>query len=186
MTKKVRIEFQKENPKMDLHILTLAILIVLVFAGRTLFSKEHPASDGQPPRIKDEVLNRYAVRKIYLSEGLVSVLEFRDEVLEVRAGNAEIVKVSFSGVNKKELTLRLLTQRLGPTNLIVRAGRNQFVFDIIPSRKVHEDVIYVRGSVSLIPEPQSQIKTGKVTFQKSESIRPIFQNHTPSQKGVIR
>jgi len=186
MTKNVRIDFQKENPKMDLQILTLAIFIVLVFAGRTLFSKEHPASDGQPPRIKDEVLNRYAVRKIYLSEGLVSVLEFRDEVLEVRAGNVEIVKVSFSGVNKKELTLRLLSQRLGPTNLIVRAGRNQFVFDIIPSRKVHEDIIYVRGSIANRPELQSQIKTGKVTFQKSKTIHPSYSNHTPTQKGVIR
>jgi len=186
MTKKVRIDFQKENPKMDLQILTLAIFIVLVFAGRTLFSKEHPASDGQPPRIKDEVLNRYAVRKIYLSEGLVSVLEFRDEVLEVRAGNAEIVKVSFSGVNKKELTLRLLTQRLGPTNLIVRAGRNQFVFDIIPSRKVHEDMIYVRGSVGAKPELQSQMKSGKVTFQKTKSNWQAPTNHTPAQKGVIR
>jgi len=186
MTKKVRIEFQKENPKMDLQILTLAILIVLVFAGRTLFSKEHPASDGQPSRIKDEVLNRYFVRKIHLSEGLVSVLEFRDEVLEVRAGNSEIVKVSFSGVNKKELTLRLLTQKLGPTNLIVRSGRNQFVFDIIPSRKVHEDLIYVRGSIANRPELQNQMKSGKVTFQKSKTNWQAPVNHTPAQKGVIQ
>lgn len=83
--------------------------------------------------------------KVYLSQGLATVIEFPKPIIEVRVGNTAVLKPSISQVSPKELTLFLSSENAGPTNLIVRADKRVYVFDIIPSKTTHQDYVKVTG-----------------------------------------
>lgn len=59
--------------------------------------------------------------KIYLHAGLITVVEFPQNILEVRLGNPKSIKAQISQVSPRELTLFLSQQSVEPTNLIVKA-----------------------------------------------------------------
>lgn len=141
-------------------------------------------SQAAPGRIQEEVVSTNEVRPIRLVEGMVSVLEFREKVLEVRVGNPEIAQVSFSEVSPKEVTLRLLTSKMGATNMIVRSGRRLLVFDVVPTKSTHEDFLKIRGEVqSLSPNGVSLIHSGKISAPKGERMP---KDSVLIMKGEIR
>ena len=83
--------------------------------------------------------------KISLTPGLVSVLEFPQAITEVRVGHPGVLKALISSVSPRELTLSLSGASMAATNLIVRAERRIFVFDVVPSKASHQDYIRIRG-----------------------------------------
>ena len=83
--------------------------------------------------------------QIYLSKGLASVIEFPKPIIEVRVGNPSILSPAISQVSPRELTLFLNSDTQGPTNIIVRADKRIYVFDIVPSHSNHQDFIKVSG-----------------------------------------
>ncbi|MBS1972651.1 MAG: hypothetical protein JSU04_20250 [Bdellovibrionales bacterium] len=85
-------------------------------------------------------------QKIYLHGGLISVLEFPQNIVEVRIGNPKSIKAVLSQVSSKELTLYLSQQAVEPTNLIVKSEKRFYVFDIIPSKTSHQDYVKISGS----------------------------------------
>lgn len=83
---------------------------------------------------------------IHVSPGLATVVEFPKPIIEVRVGNPGILKTSISSVSPNELSLFLGKENVGPTNLIVRSDRRVYVFDIVPSRSIHQDFIRVSSA----------------------------------------
>lgn len=122
-----------------------------------------------PERISAFRKNLSKAEKILISPGLVTLLEFPNAITEVRVGSPESLKVQISKVSPKELTVYLSSSDSRPTNLIVRADRRVFVFDVIPSKNSHQDYVKVRSSFGA-PE---------LAFVKSEIIARgvIAPNH---------
>lgn len=113
---------------------------------------------------------------IYLSEGLASIVEFPKPITEVRMGNPSVLKAEISQVSPKELTLFLKESGLGPTNLIVRADRRVYVFDILPSRSTHQDYVKISGAFGAPSYSSSK------ELLQSESIK--FKTKLPPVRGV--
>lgn len=111
-----------------------------------LFSFLFQFAWAAPNRISSTIQDLSQVETIRLSPGLVSVIELPKPVTEVRVGNPGAVKVSISTVSPKEITLYLQGTIVGATNLIVRAEKRVYVFDIVPSRMVHQDFLKVAGT----------------------------------------
>lgn len=83
-------------------------------------------------------------RAVYVRQGLVSVLEFNQGLLEVRVGNPHVLKALISEVKSNELTVFWAEGHPKVSNLIVRAGRETFVLDVVPSSFKHQDFVKVR------------------------------------------
>lgn len=99
-----------------------------------------------PSRINSNIIDLAAPETIYLSPGLVSLVEFPQNIIEVRVGNPKSVKAVISQVSPKELTIYLASGASEPSNLIVRAEKRVFVFDVVPSKSNHQDYVKIRGA----------------------------------------
>lgn len=102
---------------------------------------------AQTPRISSSNHNLSAVDKIYVSAGLVSVLEFPQNIIEVRVGDISSVKAIISQTSPKELTIYLSNSQAKASNLIVRSEKKVYVFDIVPSNNNHQDYVKIKGSL---------------------------------------
>lgn len=100
---------------------------------------------AEPARISKINKSLNEVDRIYLAPGLVSVIEMPSPILEVRVGDPRSVRVMLSTVSPKEMTLSLGHSGASATNLIVRTDRRAFVFDLLPSKTNHQDLVKVRG-----------------------------------------
>lgn len=111
------------------------------------------------------------VKKIYISPGLVSLVEFPQNIIEVRVGNPRSVKALISQVSPKELTVYLTSGTSAPSNLIVRAEKRVFVFDVVPSKSNHQDYIKIRGAFGAPVFTQPQIAANRIEIAPQESRR---------------
>lgn len=100
------------------------------------------------PRIESKHIDLSSASKVYLKPGLVSVFEFPQNVIEVRVGNPNELKVLVSQVSPRELTVYFKNSRVLPSNIIVRSDKKVYVFDVIPSTSRHQDFIKIRGGFS--------------------------------------
>ena len=114
------------------------MLFFSLFLFNISFAEVHRVSSTQADLSK--------VQKIYLSPGLVSLVEFPSNIVEVRVGNPESVKAIISQASPRELTLLLNHQNSVPSNLIVRAEKRVFIFDLVPSQSIHQDFVKVSGA----------------------------------------
>lgn len=101
-------------------------------------------------RIESIYKNISESTKIYLKPGLASVLELPQNILEVRVGNPSELKVLISTVSPKEITLYFKNSHSRSTNLIIRADRKMYVFDVIPSELKHQDYVKVSQSIGIV------------------------------------
>jgi len=100
----------------------------------------------RPSRISSRLANLGEVHKIFLAQGLASIVQLPYPVTEAKVGNPDEVQVQVSKTLPSELTLVLRQAGAQPTNLIVRCGARTFVMDLIPSRKTHQDLVRISGS----------------------------------------
>lgn len=99
-------------------------------------------------RIQALRFDRGSVKLIHLAPGLGSILLFPCALSEVFVGRGEDLKAQISPNDKKSLFLNLKLNSSLPTNLIARCEgeRPVFVFDVIPSKSLHQDVVEIRSS----------------------------------------
>ncbi|MCE3009741.1 MAG: hypothetical protein LW875_03920 [Proteobacteria bacterium] len=99
-------------------------------------------------RIKSLRFDKSEVQTIYLAPGLGSMLTFPCGIEEAFVGRAEDLKAQVSPNDKKVLFLNLKLNTSLPTNLIVRCEKEKstFVFDIIPQKSKHQDLVEIRSS----------------------------------------
>ena len=121
---------------------------------------------AQTPRLSTNQFDLSKVANIRISPGLVSVLEFPQNIIEVRVGNPKSIKALISQVSPKELTLFLSSSLSQPSNLIVRSEKRVFVFDIVPSRNNHQDYYKISSAYG---SPNSESNHKKLIAQSSLS-----------------
>lgn len=128
---------------------------------------------GSLNRISSNHQDLSKVEKIFVSPGLVSMVEFPQNIIEVRVGSPETLKAVISQVSPKELTLYLSSSAASPSNLIVRSEKRIFVFDIVPSKSNHQDYIKIRGAYGA-PESSSRLRSlaeGKIIPESKNNSR---------------
>lgn len=130
-------------------------------------------SQASTMRISTKSKDLSSVEKVYISPGLVSLIEFPNNIIEVRVGSPETLKVAISQVSPKELTVFLSTSAAAASNLIVRSDRKIYVFDIIPSRSNHQDYIKISGTINS-PGFASSIK-----MTERLQISPNYERNPP-------
>lgn len=102
---------------------------------------------GQVERIQSTRFDRSQVMRIYLAPGLGSLVLFPCALVEVFVGRGEDLKAQISPSDKKTLFLNLKLNSSLPTNMIAKCEpeRNVFVFDVIPSKSQHQDLVDIRN-----------------------------------------
>lgn len=102
---------------------------------------------GQVERIQSTRFDRSRVMRIYLAPGLGSLVLFPCALVEVFVGRGEDLKAQISPSDKKTLFLNLKLNSSLPTNMIAKCEpeRNIFVFDVIPSKSQHQDLVDIRN-----------------------------------------
>lgn len=132
----------KFNPFMNLSLL----LISNIFVAFQSFGTGNIQTDSRPSRISQTLLDLGGVHRIYLSPALVSVVQLPYPITETKVGDSEDLQVQLSKSAPEELTLTLRRGSANPTNVIVRCGSRIFVFDVIPSKAIHQDFVKITGT----------------------------------------
>lgn len=135
------------------------------------FSLLMPLAFADVGRLVSSQSDLSKVDKIYLSPGLVSLIEFPQNIIEVRVGNPRSLKALISQVSPKELTVYLTGGTSAPSNLIVRAEKRVFVFDVVPSKSNHQDYIKIRGAFGAPNFTQPQISANRIEIAPQEPKR---------------
>lgn len=99
-------------------------------------------------RIQSMRIDRSMVHRIYLAPGLGSVVLFPCQLQEVFVGRSEDLKAQISPNDKHTMFLNLKLNSSLPTNVIVKCTpeKSIFVFDVIPSKSRHQDLVEIRSS----------------------------------------
>lgn len=98
-------------------------------------------------RIGSIRFNKGSVERIYLAAGMGSVVLLPCGIEEVFVGRSDDLKVQISPNDKKTLFLNLKLNASLPTNVIIKCeiDKNVFVFDVIPSKTRHQDLVEIRS-----------------------------------------
>ena len=116
-------------------------------------------------RIESTRFDRSKVMLLYLAPGLGSIVLFPCALQEVFIGRSDDLKAQISPNDKKTLFLNLKLNTSLPTNLIAKCegDKTVLVFDVIPSRTKHQDVVEIRnffgspkGTVAKSVQPEKQ------------------------------
>ena len=99
-------------------------------------------------RIQSMRFDHSSVQRIYLAPGLGAVVIFPCMLQEVFIGRGEDLKTQISPNDRKTLFLNLKLNSSYPTNVIAKCTpeKSVFVFDVIPSKSLHQDLIEIRSS----------------------------------------
>jgi len=135
-----------------------------------------------PSRVSSMRKDLSQAEVIYLATGLVSVVEFPAPILEVRNGNPNSIRAMISTVSPKELTLTM-NQSI-PSNLVIRAGKRMYVFDIVPSKSTHQDYVKVSGAYGS-PAFASNTEPSE-TIEISPFTKPRQSKHKLIESEVIQ
>lgn len=129
-------------------------------------------SNADTSRIQSLRFDKGEVQKIYLAPGLGSMLNFPCAIEEAFVGRSEDLKAQVSPNDKRTLFLNLRLNTALPTNLIVRCGpeRNVFVFDVLPQRSKHQDLVEIR---SVFGRPKATNQLEEVKSRTASSIHIV-------------
>lgn len=129
---------------------------------------------AQTPRISSTNYNLASVDKVIISPGLVSVLEFPQNIIEVRVGDLNSVKAIISKSSPRELTVYLSNSSSRASNLIVRAEKKIYVFDIVPSKSNHQDYVKIKGSYGSPTHLQTLAATQAFKIEPNTKVEPKY------------
>lgn len=134
-----------------------------------------PALPDLPKRISGQMVDLGEVHRIYMVPGMATVLEIPGAVTGIRIGNPDLVEYYKPEKPDNEVTLVLKKSGSEPTNLIVRSGKRKFVFDIVPSKKTHQDsveIVGAYGGASLMNNEMELISSSKsVEINSSKRVK---------------
>lgn len=117
--------------------------VLLLLVGASV-SNANPAKI--PRRISSKVVDLGKVQPIHMVAGMATLIEIPGPVTGIRTGNPDAIQYFRPDKPENEVTLVLRSGDVSPTNLIIRSGRRKYVFDIIPSPRVHQDTVEVVGA----------------------------------------
>ncbi len=155
------------------------------FLVLTLFLSQAQATN-QTERVGSIIFNKGKIEKIYLASGLGSVLIFPCPVDEAFLGRSSEITVLTSPKTKRNILLSVKSSFSEATNLIVRCEEQTapFVFDLVPSRARHQDVVHIRssfGSPALSESDLKLIDSSDFNTSASDTKAPA----TPLKSAII-
>ena len=109
------------------------------------FAASEVKSSVAPRRISSKIVDLGKVYPIYMVAGMATLIEFPAPVSGIRTGNPDSIQYFRPDKPENEVTVVLQNQNAKPTNLIIRSGKKKYVFDIVPSKTVHQDTLEVIG-----------------------------------------
>jgi len=101
---------------------------------------------ASPKRISGQIKDLGQVSAIYMVPGMATLIEIPGPITGIRLGNPGAVQYFTPEKPDNEVTLVLHNSEAKPTNLIIRSGKKKYVFDIVPSRSIHQDTVEVVAS----------------------------------------
>ncbi len=104
------------------------------------------AAPSKPKRISGHILDLGEVHSIYMVGGMATLIILPTSVTGIRIGNPDAIQYFRPDKPENEVTLVLKDASAKPTNLILESGRRRFVFDLIPSSQIHQDIVDVVGA----------------------------------------
>ncbi len=161
-------------------IITLFITLSFsFFLCQILISPKAKAETSQPRRIQSVLFDKGEPHKIFLNPGLASVVNFPCFVADSVLGSDTEALIRFSPTTKKSLYLSLKLNASVATNLLVRCEdqTTYFVLDLIPSMRVHQDVLEIRssfGSPRMRDDEKKEITISKTKpLPKAKKVKTI-------------
>ena len=110
-----------------------------------MLAAPHAKAEDAPSRIQSQIVDLGQVHAIHMAVGMVTLIQIPNAVTGIRIGNPDAVQYTRPDKPENEVTLVLKDANAKPTNLIIRSGKRIYVFDIIPSASVHQDLIEIMG-----------------------------------------
>jgi len=104
-----------------------------------------------PRRISSAVVDLGRVTPIYMVAGLATMIEIPGPVTGIRIGNPDSVSYFRPERPENEVTLVLKSTDSPPTNLIIRSGKRKYIFDLVPSKTLHQDAVEIIGAFGGAP-----------------------------------
>jgi hypothetical protein len=158
------------------------MLLAAVLAAEETDAVAADPSGGALPinRLSLRVLDSGKVHPIIMSPGMITMIELPAPCTGHRTGSPETdLKVIRPAEPNNEVDLILQRGDARPTNLILRAGKQKYFFDIIPyefinpSKPQHQDYLGIIGSV------------GRPSLDESEDDDAVVSSASPSLQGRI-
>ncbi len=128
-------------------------LILLIFCALHSFY-----ATASVKRISAKISDLSKVDRVFISPGLASVVIFPKPITEVKLGNPDLIKATISKTLPSEMTLLINKDLKSPTNIIVRCGSRNYVFDVFPTQNIHQDIVKVMASFGGPEFEDNQIK----------------------------
>ncbi len=124
------------------------VLMLGLITSESLAGTQAPRTiaQAQPPRrISSKLIDLGKVYPIYMVAGMATLIELPTPVTGIRTGNPDAIQYFRPDKPENEVTVVLKNQAAKPTNLILRSGKKKYVFDLVPSKTIHQDTIEVLG-----------------------------------------
>ena len=129
-----------------LEILLFAVAMTAALVSmETLARAVEPAGKSAPRRISSKLVDLGKVYPIYMVAGMATLIELPGPVTGIRTGNPDAIQYFRPDKPENEVTVVLQNQNAKPTNLILRSGKKKYVFDLVPSKSIHQDALEVIG-----------------------------------------
>lgn len=94
-------------------------------------------------RISEQNFDLKKTKRIYMTAGRASVLDFPCDIHTTVSGLHDDIKWEIGPEKSNHLVLWLSDETSEPTNLIVRCEERVFVFDVLPSESNHQDYVKI-------------------------------------------
>ena len=120
--------------------------LVLIFLGSLICLSTYASNEKVPRRISSKYVDMGKPQTIYMVPGMATLIELPTTIQKIRVGNSEDVQYTKPDRPENEITLFLKSAHAKPTNLFLISGKNKYIFDIVPSKTVHQDYIEVVGA----------------------------------------
>ena len=127
-----------------------SVTVILFALGATVCIQSQAAESGKgrellPRRISSQIMDLGKAYPIYMVAGMATLIILPGPTTGIRTGNPESIQYFRPDKPENEVTVVLQNQNAKPTNLILRSGKKIYVFDVVPSKNIHQDVLEVVG-----------------------------------------
>ncbi|HPI39350.1 MAG TPA: hypothetical protein PLJ21_01015 [Pseudobdellovibrionaceae bacterium] len=131
---------------------------------------------ASPNRIQSVLFDKGKPHKIFMHPGLGTVVSFPCFVSDSFIGDDTQVEVKPSPSTRKNLLINLKQIATRATNLIVRCEgqRTHFVLDLVPSRRLHQDILEIRASFGRAEIIESELSQNTPEIVKKNSQKKII------------
>ena len=111
-------------------------------------------------RIKSIAFNKAKVEKIFIAQGMSTLVTFNCDINEMVSGNDQQITLKGLMTNKKQMIITLAQDAAQATNIFVKCGQkiDPYIFDVVPSKVNHQDYLKINVSYG---EPEEEKDTNE-------------------------